>query len=297
MRELNRRDFMRYSAAGVVAAGFGSTGVASGQAVYAVAQAPRTLGKTGLTCSRLGIGTGTQSWAGSSAQNRQGRDVFVSLLESAYQHGITYFDMADMYGAHDYMREALSKSVPRDGVMLLTKTVSRQPELVRADIERFRKELDTDALDIVLLHCLTEPSWTAQDNMKGCMEVLADAKAKGLLKAHGVSCHNYGAMETAAEEPWVDVMLSRINPFGIKMDGTPDEVVEVLRTAHGNQKGILGMKIVGEGEAKDRIPQSLEFVLGLDCVDAMTIGFLQTPEIEDTMAKMQAAGSKIGLVA
>lgn len=297
MREMNRRDFLRYSAAGAAAAGMLGPGVASGQATFAVAQAQRTLGKTGLACSRLGMGTGTKSWAGSSAQNREGRDAFVGLLEHAYQQGITYFDMADMYGAHDYMREAMKKSIDRDKVMLLTKTVSRQPEVLKADLERFRKELDTDGLDIVLLHCLTEPGWTEQDNLKACMDVLADAKAKGLVKAHGVSCHNYGAMEAAAEHPWVDVMLARINPFGIKMDGTPDEVVKVLRTAKGNQKGILGMKIIGEGEAADRIPESLEFVLGLDCVDAMTIGFVREVEVADTMAKMEAAGSKIGLVA
>ena len=297
MRDMNRRDFMRYSAAGVMAAGMVYSGIAAGQATFAVAQAPRTLGKTGLTCSRLGIGTGTKAWAGSSAQNRQGRDTFVGLLQHAYQQGLRYFDMADMYGAHDYMREALASGIDRDKVMLLTKTVSRQPELLKADLERFRKELDTDALDIVLLHCLTEPGWTAQDNLKACMDVLEDAKAKGQLKAHGVSCHNLGAMQAASEHPWVDVMLSRINPFGIKMDGTPDEVVDVLRTAKSNQKGVLGMKIVGEGEASDRIPQSLEFVLGLDCVDAMTIGFLQPTEVDDTMGRMQAAGAKLGLVA
>lgn len=297
MRDMNRRDFMRYGAAGVVAAGLTVSGRVSGQAAFAVAQAPRPLGSTGLTCSRLGMGTGTKAWAGSSAQNRQGRDAFVGLLEHAYHQGLTYFDMADMYGAHDYLREAMKKSVDRDKVMLLTKTVSREPDLLKADLERFRKELDTDTVDVVLLHCLTEPEWTGQDTMKACMDVLAEAKAKGHIRAHGVSCHNYGAMEAAAEHPWVDLMLARINPFGIKMDGTPDEVVKVLRTAKRNQKGVLGMKIVGEGEAADRIPESLEFVLGLDCVDAMTIGFLQAPEVQDTMEKMQTAGTKIGLVA
>jgi 1-deoxyxylulose-5-phosphate synthase len=295
MSPMNRREFIRFSAAGVLAAGM--TDHAWGEELPRVAATPRTLGATGLSCSRLGIGTGTRAWNGSSEQNRQGREAFVELLEHAYAQGVTYYDMADMYGAHEYVKEAMTRSVDRDKVLLLTKTVSREPELVRADLERFRRELDTDVLDVVLFHCLTEPEWTERDAMKACMEVLADAKAKGQVKAHGVSCHNFGAMEAAAEHPWVDVMLARINPFGkeMKMDGTPAEVVKVLQTAHGNHKGVLGMKILGEGQAVDRMAESLEFVLGLACVDAMTIGFLQPWEVDDTIAKMQAAGVKAGV--
>jgi len=127
------------------------------------------------------------------------------------------------------------------------------------------------------------------------MDVLEDAKAKGFIKAHGVSCHTIEALELASESPWVDVVLSRINPFGIKMDDKPEKVVPLLEAAHRNGKGVLGMKIAGEGQCADRLRASLEFVVGLGCVDAMPIGFLAVEEVDDTIAKLnEVAGAATG---
>lgn len=287
MNRINRREFMGYTAAGALAAGLGLRTAAAQEAAPALeATTVRTLGKTGLTCTLLGMGTGTKAWNGVSDQNRQGRDAFVACLEHAHARGLRYFDMADMYGAHDYMREALKRSIPRDKVMLLSKTVSKTPENVWADIDRFLKELDTDYLDVVLLHCLTDKDWPEQ--MKGAMDALSEAKAQGKVKAVGCSNHSLDALKQAAASDWVDVILARINPMGVKMDAAPEEVVPVLKQAHDSGKGILGMKIAGEGELADRLEESLRFVLGLDCVDAITIGFLKPEEIDDAVAKIGA---------
>lgn len=300
MRWITRREFMKRSARAVTAASLASAGLhpAWAEGTKFSGTMKRTLGKRcGVRCSLLGMGTGTQAWNGSSAQNRKGRKAFVSLIEHAYASGITYFDLADMYGAHDYMKDALKNTVKREDAVLLTKTVSRDPTLIKADLERFRRELDTDYLDIVLLHCLTEPRWTGK--LQPCMDVLAEAKEKGIIRAHGCSCHNYGAMETAAESPWTDVLLARINPFGIKMDAkapAPDgkakemlsesevlDVVAVLKKAHDNGVGVLGMKIAGEGAAKDRIAESLQFVLTTGVVDALNIGVLDPAEVDTNL--------------
>ena len=285
MQRINRRDFMKRTAGSIAA-----TAVLADQTMAAPttfsATAQRTLGKTGITCSTLGMGTGTKAWNGSSGQYRKGRKAFVSLLEHAYAEGITYFDMADMYGAHDYMKAALKNTVQREEVMLLSKTVSREPDLIKADLERFRHELDTDYIDVVLMHCLTEPGWT--EPLKGCMDVLSEAKEKGIIRAHGVSCHNLGAMQTAAAASWVDIILARINPFEVKMDGTVEEVVSILHECRADGKGVLGMKIVGEGQLKDKMPESIEFVLKEQCIDAMTIGFLEEGEIGGAQGMIDA---------
>lgn len=285
MSHINRRDFFRLSAAGALATGLGFH--AHGQAVApsdaAAATAERTLGKTGLTCSFLGMGTGTR---GGADQKAPGREAFVGCLEHAHAQGIRYFDLADAYGSHEYMKEALKRSVPRDKVMLLSKTQSRTAEAVRADVDRFLKELDTDYLDIVLLHCLMEPDWT--DRYKGAMDALSEAKAQGKVKAIGCSNHDFGALKTAAASPWVDVILARINPAGSHMDASPEEVAPVLKQAHDAGKGILGMKIVGEGDLKDRLPESLKYVMGLGSVDAITIGFTKPAEVDDAVGKINA---------
>src|SRR5437763_14517418 len=117
-----------------------------------------TLGKSGITVSRLCIGTGTSGWGGSSNQTRLGFERCVRLLRYAYERGITFWDSADQYGSHRHVREAL-RAVGREHVVVTTKTTSRRPDDVEADVHRFLKELGAEYLDIALLHCLTEPDW------------------------------------------------------------------------------------------------------------------------------------------
>lgn len=289
MKELNRREFFHQSAGALAAAAaLGSAARAGAAAEIPRAASKHVLGQTGITSTLLGMGTGTKAWDGSSAQNRRGRDAFVETLVHAYERGLRYYDLADMYGAHDYLRQAMAEaSMPREDLMLLTKTVAKDAETCRADLDRFRKEAGVDYFDVVLLHCMTSADWT--ETMKPCMDVLAEAKEQGIIRAHGVSCHDFGALKTAAAHPWVDVMLSRINPYGIKMDASPEEVVPVLESACAAGKGMLGMKIAGEGECLDRLAASLEYVQGLGCIQAFTIGFVRPEEIDDTIAKIEAA--------
>ena len=241
-----------------------------------------SLGDTGLSTTLLGMGTGTRAWDQDSAQIRRGRDVFLNSITHAYDRGLRYFDLADLYGSHQYMRDAMRQAkMPREKLTLLTKTMMTDPKAIRADLDRFRLEVDTDYFDIVLLHGMGRGYWN--EKLAGCMDELSKAKEEGLVRACGVSCHNFDAMKTAADCEWVDVMLSRINPFGSKMDGTPEEVVAVLQRAHDNGKGMLGMKIMGEGDIADKRAESLQYVLALGCIDAITIGFLNSGEIDDAI--------------
>lgn len=290
MNKLTRRDFISRTA-GVVAAGLAAPALGQ-QAVRPglTATTLRPLGKTGLQPTLLGMGTGVKAWGGESALSKKGEDVYLRVVTRAYEAGIRYFDMADMYGAHAFFNKLLKGTIDRDKVMLLTKTTAKEAPVAQADIERFRTELGTDKLDVVLMHCMTDKDWPTK--MAPVMDVLEDAKAKGLIKAHGVSCHTLEALKLASESPWVDVILSRINPYGIKMDAEPEKVVPVLEAAHRNGKGVLGMKIAGEGQCADRLRASLEFVVGLGCVDAMPVGFLAAEEVDDTIAKLnEVAGA------
>src|SRR5215472_14787847 len=178
-----------------------------------------TLGKTGIKTSRLAMGTGTVGYAKHSNQTALGIGGLSALLLNGYDHGLRFFDAADSYGSHPHVAAAL-KQLPRDKVTIMTKSPSRTPQEMRADIDRYRRELGTDYLDIVLMHCVTEGDWT--DQFKGAMDVLSEAKQKGVIRAHGCSCHSIEALRAAARSPWVDVDLARINPIGSHMDADPD---------------------------------------------------------------------------
>jgi aryl-alcohol dehydrogenase-like predicted oxidoreductase len=244
------------------------------------------LGSTGITMSRIGQGTGMRGGNRQSNHTRMGFQKLVDLFQHDYDHGITFYDMADLYGSHVYLREAL-RSIPRDKVSILTKLWFRydgEPATVAAEfkkqsaemaIQRFRHELSTDYIDIVLMHCLMTPQWEAE--MEPYMEALSEAKEKKQIRAVGVSCHDLRALKTAAQCPWVDVILARINPKGASMDGSVEEVVPVLKTAKANGKALIGMKIYGEGKLANMKEECMRYAQNLGVLDAMTLG-AETPE-------------------
>jgi aryl-alcohol dehydrogenase-like predicted oxidoreductase len=245
-----------------------------------------TLGKTGIQTSRLAMGTGTVGVGHHSHQTALGVKGLSDLLLNGYDHGLRFFDSADSYGSHPHVAEAL-KHVPRDKVTVLTKTWARDAASARADLERFRRELGTDHIDICLMHCLTEGDWTGR--YQGVMDVLSEAKEKGIIRAHGCSCHSIEALRTATKSSWVEVHLVRINPIGAYMDSDPDTVVSVIKEMRSAGKGIIGMKILGQGDLRNRQDEAINFALSLNLLDAFTIGAESKSEQEDLVRRIAAA--------
>lgn len=256
-----------------------------------------TLGRTGIKTTFLGMGTGFSGYNRSSNITRKG--VAESLIKSAYEKGIRYFDCADSYGTHPFAASAL-KGIPRDSYTLGTKiwvTKGGIPEPERPDadkvIDRFRKELNSDYLDLVQIHCMTDHEWT--DTHKKQMDILENLKAKNIIRAHGVSVHSLDAMEAALESPWVDVVHARINPYGASMDDNPEKVAPVIEKLHKSGKGIIGMKLIGNGSFRndsEKIDSSLKYVLGLGSVDMIIIGFEEPGQIDDYIKRIDKATNK-----
>ena len=288
-----RRDFLRKTATGMGAAWLSST--TSLASVLAFETPPRkfnahdevTLGKTGIRTSRLAMGTGTVGFGGASNQTRLGMSPFSRLLVNGYhENGLTFFDTADSYGSHPYVASAL-KQLPRDKVVVMTKTDNRNASEIPADLDRFRKELGIDYIDIVLVHCVTESDWTTR--YRGVMDALSEAKHKGVIRAHGVSCHSIGALRAAAASPWVEVDLVRLNPVGAHMDADAETVLGVIRQMRSSGKGIVGMKILGQGAMRDRPSEAIHYALSSNVLDAFTIGAESRKEQDDLVHRIAAA--------
>jgi 1-deoxyxylulose-5-phosphate synthase len=243
------------------------------------------LGNTGIKTSRLAMGTGTVGAGKHSHQTALGMDGLPRLLLNGYENGLCFFDAADSYGSHPHVAEAL-KHVDRSRVTVLTKSWARDPNEMRADLDRFRRELGIEQLDIVLMHCLTEADWTTR--YRPVMDALEEAKHKKIIRAHGCSCHSIEALRAAAKSPWVEVDLARVNPLGAHMDADPDTVVSVLREMKAAGKAVLGMKILGQGALRDRQDEALRFALGLNVLDAFTIGAESISEQNDLMRRIAA---------
>ncbi len=245
-----------------------------------------TLGNTGIKTSRLAMGTGTVGSGHHSNQTALGVKALSDLLLNGYDQGLRFFDAADSYGSHPHVAEAL-KHVPRDKVTVLTKTWARDPATARADLDRFRRELRVDYLDVCLMHCVTEADWT--ERFKGVMDVLSEARQKGVIRAHGCSCHSIEALRAAAKSPWVEIDLARINPIGSHMDAEPQTVISVLREMKAAGKAVIGMKILGQGDLRNRQSEALRYALSLGVLDAFTIGAESKAEQEDLIRRIAAA--------
>ena len=289
---MKRREFILGSARLMGTAWLVSRGL--GRIVQALPALPRkftpsetvTLGQSGIRTSLLAMGTGTLGSGHHSNQTALGVKGLSELLLNGYDHGLRFFDCADSYGSHPHVAEAL-KQIPRDKVTVLTKTWARDAKSARADLDRFRKELGTDYLDVCLMHCLTESDWT--ERYRGVMDVLSEARQKGVIRAHGCSCHSIEALRAAAKSPWVEVDLVRINPIGSHMDADPGTVVGVLREMKSAGKGIVGMKILGQGDLRTRPDEAIKYALSLGVLDAFTIGAENKTEQEDLIRRIPMA--------
>jgi len=269
------------------AAATGRTGAAPAKSKITSGTQIVTLGDTGIRTSVLGVGTGTH---GGREQRELGQEKFTRLIRYAYDRGIRYIDTADMYRTHIFVGFAI-RGLPREELFIQTKTMAKHPEVAKADIERFRRELQTDYVDSLLMHCMRKGTWPT--DMRPVMDVLLEAKEKGRVRAVGMSCHGMDPLQAATECKWNRVNLVRINPFGFFTDGEPEQVVEQIRKLHADGRGVIGMKIYGEGKCKTRKMrlESIKFVLGLGCVHAFTIGFSKPEQIDETLELIREAAT------
>jgi predicted aldo/keto reductase-like oxidoreductase len=294
--EITRRRFFQDGAALAGAAALAPFAVAAEPPAKRTAADQVPLGKTGLKLSRLGIGVGSNS---GNVQRALGQDAFDRLIRHAYERGVAYIDTADSYRTHEFVRRAI-KGLPREKLFIQSK-IGGVPEDTLAVLDRFRKELGTDYIDSVLVHCAFTKSWV--EERKRLMDGLAEAKEKKIIRAKGVSCHSLPALSRSAQLDWVNVHLVRINPQGAHID-TPVErwdaksdashlpaVVAALKVAREKGHGIIGMKIIGDGDFKnpeDR-EKSIRYAMGSGLVDAVTIGMKSAAEVDEAIERIDRA--------
>ena len=291
MEKISRRRFLLAGTAGLAGLSVAGKGFESMISLADDVMVDKVkLGNTGLTVSRIAMGTGTTGYNKASNQTRLGMEKFVKLARHAYERGIRFYEMADVYGSVPYVAESI-KGLPRENLTLLTKVWtyedgSERNEPIQQFLDRFRKEANTDYFDVILMHCMQRGNWS--NTRKTFIDGLSKAKQDGIVKAVGVSCHNRDALVEAVDSPWVDVILARINPFGTMMDGTPDEIKAILAKAVQNGKGVIGMKIFGEGKnvTDPERTQSIQYAMTQANIHCMTLGFESEAQMDDAISKV-----------
>ena len=179
MEKINRRAFLYAGAIGLTGyAALSATGVLNQALLPANGGVDQVkLGQSGLTVSRIALGTGSIGGNHQSNQTRLGMTNFVKLAQHGYDRGIRFFDTADSYGSYPFIKEVL-KNVPREKVTLLGKMWTSNDiinsEPVDKALDRFRTETGSDYFDIMLLHCMTNGNWP--EEKKRYMDYFSKAK-------------------------------------------------------------------------------------------------------------------------
>jgi hypothetical protein len=255
------------------------------------------LGKTGAYVSRIGIGTGTDA---GHVQREMGQERFTYLIRYAYDLGINLVDTADMYRTHEMVGTAI-KGLPRESLFIQTKMQWDAPTIPAKPLEvldRYLHELGVDYVDSLLIHCTTQPTWDT--DLRCMMDAYDQAQEQGKIRFKGVSCHGLPALRRATLVDWVEIQLARINPFGKHLDGKDgswDEagdipaVVAELKAMHAQGRGMIAMKLIGNGNFRDPNVrrESVEFVMGCEFVDAAIAGFGSIEELDETLGNANRA--------
>lgn len=301
----NRRTFLKQTVAAAAGAALLPHGAYlanadENQTPTPCASERRKLGNTGLTLSRLGFGAGTNSGA---VQREIGHEEFNKIVRYAYDQGITYFDSAESYQTHTWLKEAL-KGIPREKLFIQTKLSAWQPithDEAFSKIEKFLKELGTDYIDSLLIHCQVSPTWNK--DMRHIMDAFEKAKEKKMIRVHGISIHSLPAMRTAIEEDWCETMLCRVNPQAHITDSEKGEwnspgsvahipkLIKLLQKASAKGKGIIAMKLIGNGDFKDADDRekAMRFAMNIEEINACVIGFKSIAEIDESIKRMNTA--------
>jgi hypothetical protein len=291
MARFTRRDFLKTSVAAGILSGVGGA-AAFAQATKRSATDWVTLGKSNVKVTRLAFGTGTFS---GRVQRELGQDEFTRLVRHAYDRGIRFFETAESYRGMPEMLATALQGIPRESYKLMTKYSTPASGDPAPKIDQFRRQLGTEYIDILLLHCLRPPTWAA--DYKSLQDGFSEAQDKKIILAYGASVHGLPALRTLPGNQWLQIAMIRMNHNGTKMDtpeprdvdmpGNVDQVVAHTKQVHGQGMGVISMKLCGEGRftAEDR-DAAMKFAMNLGCVDAVTIGFKSTAEIDEAIDRM-----------
>jgi predicted aldo/keto reductase-like oxidoreductase len=288
----SRRDFLKQTFAAGVLAGSVPLAIPAAKVAKRTATDWVTLGNSGVKVTRLAFGTGTH---GGKVQRELGQEEFTKLVRHAYDRGIRFFETAESYHGMPEMLSIALKGIPRDSYRLMTKMRSNDATDLPTAVDRLRKQLATEYIDIVLLHCVRTRDWA--EEFKPIRDTFSEAKVKKQLIAHGASCHGTLPLSAFPGEKWLDVALMRVNHDGVKMDtlrgddkekGDVPKITSTIGQVHAQGTGVIGMKIMGEGRftAADQRDASLKFVMNLGTVDAVTIGYKSTAEIDEAIERI-----------
>ena len=292
MSPFTRRDFLKTSLVAGTLAGVGGLSL---EAATPSATDTVTLGKSGLRVSRLAFGTGTNN---GQVQAALGQQEFSRLIHYAYDHGVRFFETAEAYETPAMLGEAL-KPFPRDSYQLMTKVTTDHGVNPQKRFDEMRRNSQTEYFDIMLLHWQHTADWVSETER--WQDGILQAQSQKIIRTRGASVHGLPALRQMPGNKWLEVAMIRMNHNGTRMDGPTyadnnnpsdvDEVVGHVKQVRSQGMGVVSMKLVGAGDFTQRADRqrAMRFAFQNAGVDAVTVGFKNTGEIDEAIENIHLA--------
>ena len=247
------------------------------------------LGNTGIKVSIAGFGVLPMGPSQLALPVEEG----AKIIKYAYQHGITFIATAQYYRAYPYISKAL-ESGDMDDFVICSKSLSADYDGMMEAILEARQELNREVIDIFLMH---EVRSGQLEERAQAWEALKDAKAKGLVRAIGLSTHHVDICMAAAAIPELDVVFPLINYAGLGIRkgnqfATKEEMMEAIKVCHAAEKGIFSMKAFGGGSLTANYQEALDYVFSQPEIDSVMIGFGKITEVDDLLSYLDGTMDK-----
>lgn len=197
-----------------------------------------TLGKTGLNVSVVGLG-------GIPIQRTDVEEA-KAVVKECMNHGINYLDTARGYTVSEaFFGEALKEV--RDQWVIATKSMARDYESMKKDIEISLTNLQTDYIDLYQIHNIkTDAEFELVFGENGAYKALAEAKAAGKIKHIGATAHGVEAFERLIEE-YEDKIETMMFPFNI----VESQALALMKKCSEKNIGFIAMKPVAGGNIEN----------------------------------------------
>lgn len=241
-----------------------------------------TLGKTGIEVSKICFGGLTVGPLQAKLSPAEGG----RIIHHAFESGVNFIDTAQLYKTYDHIKEGL-KGFKRDQIVIASKSYAYDEKTAMESVEEALKALDTDYIDLFLMH-----EQESEHTMRGhyeALETFLKLKEKGYIRAVGLSTHNVAGVKAANMYKEIEVIHPILNISGLGIiDGTLNEMLEQVKIFHDNGGGVFSMKPLGGGNLLNRVDESFDFILGVDCVDAIAVGMQTIAEVDYNIKRFKS---------
>ncbi|MDP7636514.1 MAG: aldo/keto reductase [Phycisphaerae bacterium] len=194
------------------------------------------LGKSGLKVSAVGFG-GIPIQRLSPIQAAR-------VVRAGLDLGVTFIDTAASYGDSE---EKIGRAIAgrRDNLVLASKSANRTRDGMMGDIDRSRRHLGTETIDLYQLHDVRLESWLEISAIGGAMEALLEARRKGWINHIGFTSHSVETAMRLIEEPVFETVQF---PFNL-ITREPGE--RLIPRARAEKLGFIVMKPLCGGQFED----------------------------------------------